>query len=199
MINYSVIFTNNSKNIIDNLDKYICSDNKIHIRFRDFNKEEFLIGFEKKLTYLLAYLLNYSFVPKLIGDYTSKEILTEFLLQKDVSKIIDFLNFYIQIDGGVKGLQIKPNYKKHQYNYKYFGNTESKFFPLYVKNNLTEVGDLQFFLNIFNLDLYNYLFNDNYIIWLHDKEFKTNKKFENKKLKKINRQNNKNNTIIELW
>ena len=90
MINYSVIFTNNSKNIIDNLDKYICSDNKIHIRFRDFNKEEVFNRIWKKLTYLLAYLLNYSFVPKLIGDYTSKEILTEFLLQKDVSKIIDF-------------------------------------------------------------------------------------------------------------
>lgn len=199
MINYSIIFTNNSKELNKNLDKYICFDNKIHIRFKDFNAEEFIVGFEKKLTYLLSYLINYCYMPTLIGDYTNKEILTSFLLYNDVLKIIDFFKKDMESTVDFAGFLLKPNYKKHREKCKEFGETDIKFFPLQIKNNLIEAGNLNIFLKTFNINLYDYLFNDDYVIWLHDKEFKVNKKFDMRKLKKTNRQLNKDINIVELW
>ena len=200
MVNYSLIFTNNKQNTVNDIDKYLCSDYKVHIRFRDFNKEELLIGFEKKLTYLVSYLVNYSYIPKLLSRYENEEILMNFLLYDDILKIIDFITNSISDDRvEFKGLVIKPNYKKQQDNYKYFGDTDAKFFPLHIKNNLIKTGSLKFFLDTFNLDLYNYLFDDNYIIWLHNKQFKASRKFEIRKLKKANKQNNKAINVVELW
>ena len=39
-----------------------------------------------------------------------------------------------------------------------------------------EAGSLDFFLQAFNIDLYSYLFDDAYAIWLHEKELKPTKK-----------------------
>lgn len=200
MINYSLIFTNNREEGSAEINKYLCFDNKIHIRLRDFNKEEVLTGFEKKFTYLLSYLINYLYIPKLVGKYSDKEILESFLLDETVEQIIDFIRSCIY-DSGIQysGLLLKLNYKKDKNKYKAFGDTDAKFFPLQVKNNVTEAGSFEFFLTTFNLDLYNYLFNDDYAIWLHEKDLKPNKKFETRKLKKINKLINKNINIVELW
>ena len=57
----SVLYTPSKNDLAidsDNL-KYLCRDNKIHIRFRDYNKKQVIRGFESKLTYLLTYLMNY--------------------------------------------------------------------------------------------------------------------------------------------
>jgi len=199
MINYSVIFTNDLKQIAADLDKYLCFDNKIHVRFKDFNKEEFIIGFEKKLTYLLSYLINYCYIPKLIGEYSDKDIKTSFILDDDTLKIIQLIQNHIGTTHEFAGILIKPNYKRNENNYKYFGDTDIRFFPQQIKNSLTEVGNLDLFLSTFKLDLYDYLFDDNYVIWLHNKEFKVNDKFDKRKLKRINKKYNKNINIVELW
>lgn len=200
MINYSIIFTNDFKDLDIEIDKYICFDNKIHIRLKDFNKEELIIGFEKKLTYLLSYLINYSYIPKLVGNYTDKDVLRSFLLDETVAKIIAFIGSCIE-DKSVayEGILLKPNYKKDKKALKYFGDTDIRFFPLEIKNNVMEAGSLDFFLQAFNIDLYSYLFDDAYAIWLHEKELKPTKKFDSRKLRKLNRQNNRNIDIAELW
>lgn len=199
MKNCSVIFTNNQYNyegILD-VDKYICFDNKIHVRFRDFNKEEFIIGFEKKLVYLLSYLINYSYIPKLSQKYSNKTILSHFLSYQEVIDIIYTISSHV--NRNFTGLTIKPNYKKHQNNYKYFGDVDAKFFPICIKEDLIQESSLNVFLDAFNISLYEYLFNDNYIIWLHNKEFKVNTKFETRKLRKLNNRKDKNINLVELW
>jgi len=199
MINYSIIYTPTELKLKQDIIKYLCYDNKIHIRLRDFNKEEFLVGFEKKLSYLLSYLINYAYIPKLIGRHTDKEILEGFFESDDMVRLIDFLKLHYADEIEFKGLVIKPVYKKNQKNYKPFGNNDAKFFPDYIKSVSSELGELISFLNMLELQLYNYLFNDNYIIWVHEKDFTANKKFDNKKLKKLNKQNDKTSNIVELW
>lgn len=200
MANYSLVFTKSLEVTKVEIDKYICFDNKIHIRLRDFNAETLLIGFEKKLTYLLSYLINYSYIPKLVGNYSDKDVLRSFLLDETVAKIIAFIGSWIE-DKSVayEGILLKPNYKKDKKALKYFGDTDTRFFPLEIKNNVMEAGSLDFFLQTFNIDLYSYLFDDAYAIWLHEKGFKPTKKFDSRKLRKLNKQNNRNIDIAELW
>lgn len=199
MANCSVIYTQTDLKLKQDIIKYLCYDNKIHIRLRDFNKEEFLIGFEKKLSYLLSYLLNYAYIPRLVGKYTEEEVLKGFFQNSEMLKLIDFLERCYADEIDYRGLMIKPVYKKNQKNYKPFGATENNFFPDYVKNSSPEVGELMFLLDLFELTLYNYLFNDDYVIWLHEKDFTANKKFDKKELKKLNKQNNKTSNIVKLW
>ena len=57
----SILYTPSVSRIKTNIDnlKYICRDNKIHIRFKDYNKKQVIKGVEAKLTYLITYLMNY--------------------------------------------------------------------------------------------------------------------------------------------
>lgn len=201
MVNYSVIFTYNKEDSrIDNsLDKYICSDNKIHIRLRDFNKEMFLIGFERKLTYLLSYLINYSYIPKLIGEYSEQDVLESFLLSEDVLNITSFIEQLVDNTLGFEGLLLSANYKRSKTNYKYFGKVKHKYFPLNIKNDLIEIGNLAFFLKAFNVTLYDFLLDDNYVIWLHDKNLEVTKKFDRRQSKKAQTAASRNKDIAKLW
>lgn len=47
---------NNTKN--KNLNMYLCKDNKIHIRLKQYNKKEKISGFEQKLTFLITFILQ---------------------------------------------------------------------------------------------------------------------------------------------
>ena len=57
-LSYSLVYTPDTAT--SELTNPVCSDKRIHIRFRDFNKPQMISGFERKLTYLMTALMNYS-------------------------------------------------------------------------------------------------------------------------------------------
>lgn len=176
---------------------YICSDNKIHSRFRDFNSEELIIGFEKKLAYLLTYLMNYSYLPRIIGDYDTDTLIKNFLKSSDVATIIAAVNIY---NGSkIRGIRLRKNYNK-KVDCKPFGDTDSNCFPLNIKDDIIQCGDLNSFLSKLKISLDEYLFNDSYVIILREhREFEVNKKFINKMNKKLSRLSSSNYNVEELW
>lgn len=175
---------------------YICFDNKIHVRFRDYNSEQVISGFEKKLSYLLTYLMNYSYLPKIVGKYDTEKLIKGFLNSSDITTIISTIN--IHCNTSIKGIKLKPNYNKKK-EYKAFGNLITNYFPLVLVDDIIETGNLDSFLSTIKLSLEEYLFNDKYLIVLN--EFKVqdiNKKFTNR----MNKKSNKilgNFDLEELW
>lgn len=194
-LTYSIYYTPSSDNA-DTIINYICFDNKVHIRFRDFNSEMLIIGFEKKLSYLLTYLMNYSYLPKVIGVYDDTTLIETFLKSADVAAIYSSISN--NTCGKVfKGIRLKPNYRKS--HCESFGAVDVNCFPVRRINGITQTGDLQTFLSTLKISLDEYLFNDSYMIILReDKKVDINKKF-------INRQNKKQRKlasdfdITELW
>ena len=55
--NYALLYIPDLDTNAENIN-FVCSDNKIHFRFKDFIRPECIQGFEKKLTYLMTYLIN---------------------------------------------------------------------------------------------------------------------------------------------
>lgn len=194
-LTYSIYYTPN-EDISNEVINYICFDNKVHVRFRDFNSEMLIIGFEKKLSYLLTYLMNYSYLPKVIGMYDQATLIDTFLKSSDVAAIYSAIasnscckNF--------KGIKLKPNYKRGKCEP--FGEVDINCFPTNYIDGLIQMGDLHTFLSVLKVSLTEYLFNDSYVIILREaKKLDINRKF-------INRQNKKQNKIssdfdiAELW
>lgn len=194
-LTYSIYYTPNADNA-DEVINYICFDNKVHVRFRDFNSEMLVIGFEKKLSYLLTYLMNYSYLPKVIGVYDNATLIDTFLKSSDVATI------YSSISNNTcgktfKGIRLKPNYKKSACEP--FGSVNPRCFPAKVVDGVIQIGDLHTFLSTLKISLDEYLFNDSYVIILHeDKKVDINKKFINRQNKKFNPAISDFN-ITELW
>lgn len=194
-LTYSIYYTPDADNANEAIN-YICFDNKVHVRFRDFNSEMLIIGFEKKLSYLLTYLMNYSYLPKVIGMYDNATLIDTFLKSSDVVAI------YTSIRNNTcgktfKGIKLKSNYRKNACEP--FGKVNIKCFPTKVVDGVVQTGDLSTFLTTLKISLDEYLFNDSYVIILReDKKIDINKKF-------INRQNKKQSKIAsdfditELW
>jgi hypothetical protein len=185
-LTYSIYYTPNSDIAPETAINYICFDSKVHVRFRDFNSEMLIIGFEKKLSYLLTYLMNYSYLPKVIGMYDKNTLIDTFLRSSDVATI------YTCISNNTcgktfKGIRLKPNYKKTECEP--FGNVDIKCFPTKLVNGVVQVGDLHTFLSTLKISLDEYLFNDSYVVIIReDKQIDINKKFinrENKKQRKL--------------
>lgn len=179
---------------------FVCSDNRIHFRFKDFNKEEFIVGFEKKLTYLMTYLFNYSYLPSVIPEnlQADKEILlNNFLKTNDVVQIMTTINTNI-LSTKFKGFRASFNYKKKG-DINPFGEVVKDCFPLETEDEVVLKGSLQSFLTIFRISLKDYLFNDAYTIQLSDiGDITANNKFINKELKKLSKLNSME-TFVELW
>lgn len=193
MLTYSIIYTpdittNNGVN-------YVCSDNKIHIRFRDFNKPQVISGFERKLTYLMTYLMNYSFVSELFDHCNEKTLINALLDSIDVQKIYNAIKYDKQID--FKSFRLTSNYKRKD-ELVIFGKVEESAFPLtYDEFGLKKIADLETFLHKLKVGLLEYLFNDSYSIIIHEKdETDVNVKFINKELRK-NRA--AESDFVELW
>ena len=106
---------------------YVCSDDKIHIRFRDFNKPQMVKGFEKKLTYLMAYLMNFSYITKLFDICDQKTIINALLDAKDVKLIYNVLHYDRKID--FKTFKLTCNYNKKE-KCVAFGELDQGAFPL---------------------------------------------------------------------
>ena len=198
MLTFTLSYTPNLN--LNNEINFVCSDNKIHFRFKDFTKEEFIMGFEKKLTYLMTYLFHYSYLPTVIPENINvdKEILlNSFLKTNDVIQIMTTINFHIT-NTKFKGFRAAYNYKKKG-NVNPFGDVCHTCFPLKVEDNVLQKGCLKLFLDTLKVSLADFLFNDAYTIQLSDiGDITVNNKFINKELKKLNKLNSMD-TLVELW
>ena len=193
MLTYSILYTpelKTSPNI-----NYVCSDNKIHVRFRDFNKEQIITGFEKKLTYLLSYLVNFSYINNLFDICDIKTVVNALLDSEDVKKIYNSIKYNKQID--FKCFRLTPNYKKTDCIA--FGKVLEEVFPLeYDEFGALKQATLETFLSKLKIGLLEYLFNDSYSIIIHKKQDEDiNEKFKNKETRKETRL--ENTDYIKLW
>lgn len=194
---YGIYYSPSNTNS-DEIVNFVCFDNKIHIRFKDYNSEEVIVGFEKKLTYLLTYLMNYSYLSTLVGNYSDDEIINNFLTTKDVLEILDCIKLYIN-DIKIKGIKLNKNYNRKT-NIKSFGDVNPECFPLYENDGIVRNGNLKLFLKTFKITLNDYLFNDDYVILiLKDKEINVNKKFIDRMNRRLSKVEESNFNITELW
>lgn len=181
-LTYSIYYTPNAQTTEDSAINYLCYDGKVHIRFHDYNDDMIIIGFEKKLSYLLTYLMNFSYIPKVIGVYTNEMLIDTFLKTSDLASI------YAAIDQNscsrkFKGIKLKPNYKRD--NCQPFGAVDPACFPLIVIDGIEQAGNLNTFLSALRISLSEYLFNDSYVVILHEnRQMNANKKFINKERKR---------------
>lgn len=193
-LTYSLCYTPSTKQFNKELN-FICTDDRIHIRLDNYNIPKLIFGFEKKLTYLLTYLFNYSYLP-IISCYDSDldNLFNKFLTTSDVVKIIQQIQ-EVYSDFKFKGLKVVKNYKK--INYKMFGDLNIKCFPL--DQDKCELASLDMFLNILKINLYDYLFNDSFTVIIHEtKEEKHLNKFINKQNKKLNKIKETDLDLIKL-
>ena len=165
------------------------------IRFRDVNKPQVISGFERKLTYLMTYLMNYSYISELFDHCNEKTLINALLDSKDVEKLFNAIKYDKQIN--FKAFKLSANYKRKD-ELVIFGKLEQTAFPLdYDEFNAPMKGDLETFLRKLKVGLLEYLFNDSYSIILHEKdENDANVKFINKELRK-NRA--AESDFVELW
>lgn len=164
---------------------YLCFDDKVHLRFRDFNSEMIISGFEKKLGYLLSYLMNYSYLPSVLNIYDKETLIETFLKSNDVINIYNSISKNI-FNNKFKGIQLKLNYRKGPCEG--FGAVTSSCFPRRVVDGVEQVGNLSTFLSAFNISLDSYLFDDRYTVLIVENKSKNpNKKFINKEIKRQER------------
>lgn len=173
--------------------KYVCSDGKIHIRFRDFDKPQLIEGFESKLTYLIAFIFYE-------GLYSTKE---EFLKSNDIWLLNEYLKRGVEKYNNYeyKGLLLLDNYSKKEETIK-FGSHDPDCFPNPIRKHSEDDDSYinKSKLNVFTEELkissiIDFLFNDGYKIIIHrKKEIKDNKFI--RKQKKIQ---DKKSNLIELW
>jgi len=151
--------------------KYTCSDNKVHIRLRDFNKPQIISGFEDKLAYLISFIF---FSEK---DKTLKDLLSSMYLE-DINVVLE--NYIVNKTGyKYKGLKIKENYsRKDKHNI--YGKIDINCFPF---SELENCNYLDYFQQRFKINLYDFLFNDAYKIMIHKKQEQKENKFIRKKQK----------------
>lgn len=169
----------------------VCSDKRIHIRFRDFDKPQVIAGFEKKLTYLLTYLMNFSPLLSLNDVWDTKTILKAFQELSDVQAICNSLRLDKHLE--FKEFKVRVNYNRKDVT-KPFGKVSASVFPGIVD---AARGSLDGFLSQLHLSLIDYLFDDRYSILLHEVEKNNlNEKFINKALRKLNANND---DFEQLW
>lgn len=173
--------------------KYVCSDGKIHIRFKDFDKPQLIEGFEAKLAYLISFIFYE-------GNYSTKE---EFLESNDIWLLNEYLKRGIEKYNNYKykGLFLLDNYSKKDETVR-FGVHDSDCFPDPVRQNNENEGSYSSKnkLNVFTEELkigniIDFLFNDSYKIIIHRKrEIK-----ENKFVRKQKKLQDKQSDLFELW
>lgn len=191
----------------------VCSDNQIHIRFKDYSNVKMIKGFEQKLTFLLTYLATKSINIYSSKDYTSvdKELKSDdyisfiwdkyTLLLKNTcaySTILDeirrkLINFELDI-------KFSPLYRRNKKvsTWEQFGVVDKQLCYNYQSLDVT---NLTFFLNKLGITLENYLFNDGYYItFVSDSVDDIYHKFNNKALRKTLTKLNTNKIVEkDLW
>ena len=185
-LTYKYVFSPNEVKS-DLLDiNFLCHDNKVHIRLRDYSKAEVLKGFEAKLTYLITYLFNYTFLPKFVGRSDVKALLKNFNSKsEEMKELNEALRPYMQEE--FKGIKVSANYRKKS-TFSPFGTLEPDFCPTLKDGKLITSTGLKFFLKSFNTTLQDFLFNDAYeVVLVVEKQKTLYNKFKNKQERKKTR------------
>ncbi len=180
-LTYKLIYTpsrNSFYSVEESNINFVCSDKRIHVRLRDYDKEEVIRGFINKLTYLVTYLVNY------VEGSDSARFSSDDELLKSATKNINLYLGYnignlIHVDD-FKGLKISKNYRRLK-EFNPLGSIPSNLCPY---SNSGESNSLSFFLKAFNINIHDFLFNDAYeIVITKDKDSKMYQKFLNKQNK----------------
>lgn len=196
-LTYSIYYTPNNKKSDFEDSNYVCSDKKVHIRFSDYNSEQIIAGFEKKLTYLFTYLINYSYLPNVINQSNIRDLIENFSRMSDILTINNIIMNHISLRD-FKGFKVRANYKKK--DCKPFGEITPEVFPVEWIDDTAVKGSLDIFLSKLKISLDDYLFNDSYVIIIReDKYINFNKKFINKLNRKSERKKAKDFDLVELW
>ena len=175
---------------------YLCKDNYMHIRLKEFgNQKAVITGLEQKLTFLVTYLINsvcYNYVDKdLIRQAEDKSsfkdiwniCIGKFLISKEFRTILNELKSRYS---ECKGVKILPAYSKTS-------NYVDAFSAFGEVHNLTlniSQQPLDEFLEFLDISLDEYLFNEHiYLVVDEEQEIKNQKfikKYEVKKSCSIN-------------
>lgn len=196
---YRVVYTpSNNSDARDGDLKYICSDNKIHIRLRDYDHEEVISGLIPKLTYILTYMINsYGSGQMFVDD---KQILESFIQTETFIYLESLLKESFNYDGSFNincsGIRLFNNYRKKS-NYNKLGSFSKGTCLLTVDNKFeSSVDELLRDMGI--PDLHYFLFSDRFELHIT----KNNKTSSTKKyLAKTNKIKSKQfeSKTIELW
>jgi hypothetical protein len=110
---YKIVYRPNAEDRIAATSKdidFLCVDNKLHIRLRDYDHEEVIHGFVNKLTYVVTYLFQRAVVS---GELTTN--IFEKFVNSDTSlkNLSSWLETVYEYNGkSFKGLKISENYRK---------------------------------------------------------------------------------------
>ncbi len=198
-LTYSLVYTplKDLRRVVN----YLYADGKVHFRFKDFEGRENIVGFEKKLNYLMTYLFNYAYSPYEDMQLT-KNIVKDFLKSPDVVQVYNVMKLHI-VDKKFKGFKVNLNYSLTKQGgglskvVSPFGSINERCAPLQFRGRNYIKGSLQTFLEILRIDLDNYLFNDGYSIVISNKGKIKDRDKLIKKQNKIYEAATAN--VIQLW
>ena len=161
---------------------FLCSDNTLHIRLREYDHEEVITGFINKLTYILTYLIQRNIIQGESADNIIKKFVKN---DSDFLRINDELKYIFNQNGlPYAGITISKNYRKIKQSVKYpLGNFKPG--TCYLEDSC-KFSDLLGLLTAFHISLSRFLEDDGYeIIICKDLDVKVKyKKFTNKQARK---------------
>jgi len=146
---------------------WLCSDNKIHIRLRDYNKPEVITGFINKLTYLVTYLVNSGCTSSLESVRENPDAYLDTFCKNDSDflRVVDLVKSSLH-EPRYSGIKVTKVYRKKKVNKpNSFGIISDGALP--VEDNY-KLGDLTYFVSSLRIPLHEFLFNDAYAIVLQE-------------------------------
>lgn len=211
---YSIIKTPSNQIKNKNLNMYLYSDEKIHLKFNDFSKPQLISGFEQKCSYLITYLFNHVFKFKSIDHndllYPNKDLWEKYsfkFLTEDESMFILKQTLMSNISN-CKGFVLLKNHKntKNDNFWNSFGNIPILVCPSKITNYDQNEYSLSIFLETFSVkSLAEYLFDDSIEIKIsYNSTKKFDEKFKTKQSKKFKQSQyhydyNSSLQITSLW
>lgn len=186
-LTYSVIYTpslDDGKRANEKGIDFLCIDDKVHIRLRDYDRPESIKGFINKLTFLLTYLANAS--NNSAAELNPDEHISLFCdNSEDFRMIVNSLKR--NLEPRFSGIKLTKAYRKKGRGPKAgpLGSMTVGTAPL-IDGKL--YGDLKYFLDSIRLSLDTYLFDDAYSIQIQPAaEGASYAKFANKLNRKVSR------------
>lgn len=202
--------------------KYTCWDNKLHIRYRDFDRPEVISGFMDKLTYLITYVTNKKVLYETLNEADRDSHDFKAFWNKYVAKVYesnDFKTLVRAVKVSVpecEGIELSKNYRKNAYGEALlqFGSLKVGTYPAdendrgSLEDILREifhfayagkdVNTYQFFTAC---ELQQFLFDDRYTIELYEVDEVTSANKANQKyINKIDfKEEKKSFNELDLW
>jgi len=129
----------------------LCSDGRVHVRLRDYRREEVVRGFVGKLTYLASYLFQRCAAGKGIDEFASMDESV-----RGLSTLVS--SAYAEAGKRCRGIKFSRNYRRSDASASPTGSFADGACPL--KGGVS-YGDLAFFSDALGLmDLETFLLDD---------------------------------------